>query len=211
MLNISVKDLRDNIKSKVLNHSLHLLLPKKSTQFNHHFPKENTFHYLPNEAFTLANYFYLFRLAELVAYNEYQIERHNSMAAASINKPIIEVSSIKSKTAGVLPIVGELICEDVGKVNMFIACVAWLSTDNFNWSSINSVVPEDLSYNLVSQYYDYVVPFACVLADYRRTEFVDKLSSSALDSAYTYAVRDVLKFKPNSKNFKDFQAQQQIV
>lgn len=210
MLDISVKDLRNEIKSKVLNNSLHLLLPKKSTNINYKFPSDSIFHYLPNEAFTLANYFYLFRIAELVAYREYTMERYNSMASASINKPLLELSNTKSKSAGILPIVGDLICEDTGKVNIFVACVAWLSTDGFNWSTINPMVPEDLSYNLVSQYFDYVVPFACVVADYRRNELVSKLSEESLESAYSQAVNDVLKFKPNSKNFKEFQVQRQI-
>jgi len=211
LLDISVKDLRDEIKSKILDNSLHLLLPKKATNINYQFPTDNIFHYLPNEAFTLANYFYLFRMAELVANQEYTVGRHNSMASASINKPITELSMTKSKSAGILPLVGELICEDIGKVNVFVACVAWLSTDGFKWETVNPMITEDLSYNLVSQYYDYVVPFACVIADFRRDELVSKLSKESLELAYTQAVNDVLKYKPNSKNFKEFQAQQRIV
>jgi hypothetical protein len=46
------------------------------------------------------------------------------------------------------------------RVNLEVALVAWLSSDEFRWHSLYPFCPEDLSYGLVRQYYSPVIDTA---------------------------------------------------
>jgi len=210
ILNIHINGLRDLIKSKILSNSVHLLLPTELIKNNKKFPQNNLIHYLPNEAFTLGNYFYLFRLCELVANKTYSPERYNTMASASSGKPIMELSGDESPLITLLPIINHLVCIDISCVNLFVAAVAWLTTDDFRWETLNPMIHDKLSYGLVLQYPDYIIPMCCMIADYKRYEFLEDIDKESLEMVKTHAIRDVVTLQPNSKNIEEFSRQQQI-
>lgn len=197
-------DLRNLLKDKVQSQSLHLLLPKTFSTNNKIFPKNNLIHHLPNDACTLANYYQLFRWCELAAYAKFKVDRFNSIPAIHKHDSINE----KSTQWEDIPLVADLCCKDISRVNLFIACSAWLTTDSFRWHQLNPLIPEDLGYGLIYDYPDYIMPFCCVAGDIKRNEYISQLDSSKLDLAKSQAIDDVINAKPNCNGIKELLNQQ---
>lgn len=65
-----------------------------------------------------------------------------------------------------------LMQNDMAGTNMWFACVAWLSYDEFRWHETENYghIREDLFYGLVLQYADFILPYAAYLLDLNRSE-----------------------------------------
>lgn len=50
----------------------------------------------------------------------------------------------------------------------------------------------------------------CMIADYKRYEFLEDIEKESLEMVKTHAIRDVVTLQPNSKNIEEFSRQQQI-
>lgn len=70
-------------------------------------------------------------------------------------------------------IIKEVLETELRNANVLIALVAWLSVDGFDWSSIDSNIP-DLSYGLVKTNPKFILPFAAFCSGLGR----DKIRSS---------------------------------
>lgn len=209
MLEYSIKTLQEQLQSHVLNHNIHLLLPKIFTEDNLVFPKNNFIHHLPNDAPTIANYYYLVRTAELAAYLSYSKARHNSMAAASLGKGLLEPST---STVDSIPTISHLLHVGLRKANIFICVSAWLTVDSkFRWHDICPNIEEDLSYGIATQYLDYVVPLCTTLLDITRQEFLNNLDKNLLDYLYSQSIKDTKGLYPTAIGIKEFLEKQPIV
>lgn len=194
MLEISVINLRQKLIDKIINNTVHELLPTSLHKINARFPlSANDRALLPNDKPTLLNYHYLLRLSEVIGILNYKDLRYNSDAAISLNKGISESTNLTTEMTGLLPLVATVAYKDMAKVNAFICAVAWLSIDDFKWHTQypSYLVPEDLSYGLVLQYPDFIIPFCSVIADYKREECYSKIQEESLKLVSKYAHEDL--------------------
>lgn len=195
MLEISTTHLRQLFIDKIVNNTVHQLLPTYLHKINVQFPANPPQRgLLPFDRSTLHNYHYLLRLAETYTVPKYNNLRYSSEAAIASNKGIDETSNfLIPGTTTALPFVSTVIYKDISKVNAFICAVAWLSSDEFKWhiKYPEYQIPEDLSYGLVLQYPDFIIPYCCVLADYKREECYTQLQSESLKLITKYADEDL--------------------
>lgn len=218
MLDISITNLRDIIKNAIINNQVHTLLPTEFSDTNVPFPNGDFYYRVPANAYTIANYLYLFRLAETAAYLTYNKSRYNSMASAANNLGLSEQTyTVDDPLLGdSLPLVVNLVLRDISKYNAFVGAVAWLSTDNFRWHTINERIEEGvLSYGLVSSYIDFIIPFCCVLANVKREYYLQNLTPEITERIKTQAILDTANYSHSVKNvaqfLKEFRAPQQII
>lgn len=207
MIEVSSHTLRTNLIERVLNNTLHELLPKKFSLTSVIFPPSiDQRKMLPNNAYTLGNYYYLLRLAEVVACLKYEEARHNTMASAHLGKPIKEYSTRGSSVIPVLPLVATVMYADLGQVNAFVAAAAWLTTDDFRWHNQDKQlkVPETLSYGLVLQYPDFILPYCSVIADYGRAGLEKDVADYIKEKIKISAVEQIRDTASGSEKIKDF-------
>lgn len=201
MFNNSILGLRDKLKDLILTNTIHLLIPTVGTEEPlHPFPVGEQVHMLPYHYDTLVNYFYLFKLATNYSEATYNPERYGSEASIASGKPI-NVSKMAQYTSDYPHLPTQLVVKDVAKCNMFIAAVAWLSWDNFRWQEELPTVPIDLSYGLVLQFPDYIIPFCEFLLDMNRKPYLESIGMEQLDQ-YRYSC---VKHTITTYNFAEFQ------
>lgn len=207
LLEISIPHLRDLIKNSIINNQVHIFLPTKFSDTNVHFPNGDMYYRVPANAYTIANYNYLYRLAETAGYLTFNKSRYNSMASAANNIGLIETTySLEDPLLGdSLPLILNLILRDMSKYNAFVCSVAWLTNDNFRWHTINERIEEGvLSYDLVSSYIDFIIPFCCVLANVRREYYIQDLTPEILERIETQAILDTAKYSHSVKGVAQF-------
>ncbi|MFB6284631.1 MAG: hypothetical protein ABEK59_12010 [Halobacteria archaeon] len=55
-------------------------------------------------------------------------------------------------------LIKRLIKRDLDRVNLWVACVAWLTYDGWRWK--DDTIPEDLCYGLLNEHPEFVVPYS---------------------------------------------------
>jgi hypothetical protein len=206
-LNYSVFTIRDIIKEKILNNSVQDLLFKVNNQ-NVSLPslpsKLSLRHNLPN----CQNYLYYYHLTNIIALEigkkhyspiRYKIKNNGIEEMADSISPIfsqdnnISKNDINTETY----LVEVLMQQDLNKVNLFFALTAWMSIDTFRWHELEGFehIPEDLSYGLVTDYYDLLLPYGAFVSNLDRYIHYDLLDSSEISKLTKIAEQSVLNHR----------------
>jgi hypothetical protein len=182
--------IRDLIYPKILDNTIHdLFLYSNDNPNNLTFPDELQHrHKLTKDDTFLYNYHLTNLTALEVGKQNYNPIRYNHNSNG-VNELVSSLSPIiEDMSSDYTYLVEVLMQNDLNKVNLFFALVAWLSIDNFRWHKLPnfSHISEDLSYGLVSEYPDLILPYACFIADINRRvslELITKDTLNLLDNA----------------------------
>lgn len=180
-LNYSGFYIRDLIYQKILDNTIHELLFSFNSNSFCRFPTNLSHrqHLISNTEFL-----YHYHLTNLLALEVGKLHYH-PIRYANNTKGVHEVAnSLAVDDSNSETYVVEVIMQnDLQKVNLFYATVAWLSIDDFRWHKLPpfSHIPEDLSYGLVSDYPDMILPYAAFISKVDRYPALELLDSSTIE------------------------------
>lgn len=193
---LNVVQVRNYIRKQVVNNNINRFLPTIWSVNNKQFPIRNTCHLLPKEPKTLTNYYYLVRLCELCGILNCSKSKQNTHEVSSYTSQLSEDN---------IPVAVKLYYQDLTRANIFVSLVAWLSTDGFRWHTnpMFANIPEDLSYSLVLNYPEFIIPVArlvtndCIIEGPYRQNYIETLDEKHKALLLKLPVEDVQQLQLN--------------
>ena len=181
--------IRDLIYNKIMDNSFHELLFSFNSNPLPSFPTNfKSRHKLINDPRFLFSYHFTNLAALEIGKHFYNPIRfnHNSNGVCELVDSLTPVYNSNSNQTYMVEV---LMQNDLNKVNLFYATVAWLSIDDFKWHKLPnfSHIPEDLSYGLVSNYPDLIFPYAAFISNVNRYPNLELLPSEILDTLESVA------------------------
>lgn len=177
--------IRDLIKDKILDNSIHELLFEFNSHDNTTFPFPSPLcsrHLLLRDS----NFQYKYHLTNLLAL-EIGKTIYNPIRYTTVNKGITELATSLTKVysdddSSETYMVEVLMQNDLNRVNLFFATVAWLTVDEFRWHNHPGFehIPSDLSYGLVQTYPDLLIPYGLFISNLNRYPNLDLLDSDKI-------------------------------
>lgn len=181
--------IRDLIYNKILDNSFHELLFSFNSNPLIPFPPNLKYrHQLTNHADFLFAYHYTNLSALEVGKHFYDPIRYTHNPAG-VHELVDSLAPVYNSTSNQTYLVEVLMQNDLNKVNLFFATVAWLSIDNFRWHKLPefSHIPEDLCYGLVSEYPDIIFPYAAFVSNVNRYPNLELLPTETLNALASVA------------------------
>lgn len=181
--------IRDLIYNKILDNSFHELLFSFNSNPLISFPTTLKYrHQLTNDPNFLFAYHFTNLAALEVGKHFYEPIRYNHNPSG-VCELVDSLTPVYNSDCNQTYMVEVLMQNDLNKVNLFFATVAWLSIDNFRWHNLPqfSHIPEDLSYGLVSDYPDLIFPYAAFISNVNRYPNLELLPSETLDDLESVA------------------------
>lgn len=194
MIDVFINDIRDKLISSVHSNNIHTLLPNFVSKNNIAFPTcAGLTHQLPFHRESLLNYYYLVRLCEIYGSSKSKVVR--PQMNVMVDETTQKTTGIDNNLASTAIL---LFYNDVARANIFVSTVAWLTIDEFRWHKTENFTqtPEDLSYGMILQYPDLVVPVAKLVADIDRAEALGELEPGVRATIERMAFKDVANNHP---------------
>lgn len=189
-INYSIFVMRDLLKEKIIDNTIHELLighTNKDELFQQFPSKLQNRHLMLRDP----NFQFNYHITNLIAlqigkslYNPIRYINNNE----GVNEKASSLTKVysKDKTENIntdIYLVEVLMQNDLNRVNLFFATVAWLTIDEFRWHNEPGFenVPSDLSYGLVQEYSDLLIPYSMFITNINREENLKLLNTQQLN------------------------------
>lgn len=83
--------------------------------------------------------------------------------------------------------------EQLKKCNILIACIAWLTIDSSPINKNDPTIPEDLSYGLVLDYPEFVIPYALYCSKIKRDRLKTLFTKDTLRKLHEHAYENSIE------------------
>jgi len=158
--NFHITAIRDELIRKVRSNTEETIFAEFSNTPLIKFPENKK--KLPQNHETVVAYYKAMLYAESVGYLNYSDIRQGK----AIKRVDLDAMVVK------------LMWKDLDKVTLPVALVAWLTIDSFRWHRVYVDFPEELSYGLVLDYADFVIPYATFIHGCNRENLFKQLTTS---------------------------------
>lgn len=183
-LDIDIKYMRNHLRTLVLEGRAGEIL-----EGNYKFPLSKAGHnQLMSTPEFLEAYYKLILLSEQAALSCYSTTRYGSTSAIAKGEGIDEMDDENIST------VRYLVNKDLKVAILPVAVAAWLTIGDFRWHSIDANIPKELSYGLVLQYPDFVIPYAMYGSGLVRHELHNTLKPECIEYCEHYARQSATEY-----------------
>lgn len=201
--NLHVQVIYEELKKILDTNTIHKIVKPILYPKTEHFPTGiDRIGLLPNSAGTILNYCFHSRLAEVVGILHYKTGRFGDVSHSNTERGHNEPGLFQHFYAEPPSLVIDLCLTDLHRVNCFVAAYAWLTTNDFRWHHKYKHLPEDLSYGLILQYPDFIIPYAACISGLMTEEYKKNLGPDILKYIKKRAYQDMHKCYTEAKGYK---------